>query len=87
MTNLVVGEEVVQLEGGAHAASDLRRSLAGGQGVLFWQLARELLRSQATTTASTINHQPPIDSERTKTKAWSEIVARRSLTAWRRGFV
>ncbi|KAG7261303.1 hypothetical protein CRUP_015337 [Coryphaenoides rupestris] len=43
-TDLVVGEEVVQLEGGAHAPSDLRRPLARGQGVLLRQLPRQLLQ-------------------------------------------
>ena len=66
VTNLVIGEEVIQLERGADAASDLRRSLAGGQGVLFWQLARELLRSQAATTRDTINNQPRLYSAEKK---------------------
>ena len=44
-TDLVVWEEVIQFEGRSNASSDMRRSLACKQGILFWQFARELLET------------------------------------------
>lgn len=48
-TDLIIGEEVIQLEGGADTPSYVRRLLPGGQGILVRQSARKLLQMRSAT--------------------------------------